>query len=192
MSAKLLQLRRGNTEEHIGSAAAGTNGSIQPFVGEQGEVTVNTTDFTLHVHDGPSASGGGGTSGGHKVLNETTAAKFGACATGVTVTSGTTNNVSNGSINFSSGSNQIITVNGAADIDVIAGSATLGQSGSIFFVFTGTALQSFSNKFHWAGGQANAPASSSANNTVDRLDYIVYDATSGSEKIHAVYTKAVA
>ena len=174
--AKLLQLRRGNTAQH---------GS---FTGEVGEVTVNTEDFTLHVHDGPSASGGGGTAGGHKVLNETTAATFGACATGVTVTSGT----NNGDINFGSGSNQIITVNGAANIDVTAGSATRGQSGSIFFVFTGTALASFSIKFHWAGGQTNFPASSNTSGAVDRLDYIVYDATSGSEKIHAVYTNAVA
>lgn len=176
MSAKLLQLRRGNTAQH---------GS---FTGEVAEVTVNTEDFTLHVHDGPSASGGGGTAGGHKVLNETTAAKFGACEPGITVTSG----AQNGDIDFGDGSNQIITVNGAADIGVTAGSAKRGQSGSIFFVFTGAALQSFSNKFHWAGGQTNVPTSSSTSGAVDRLDYIVYDATSGSEKIHAVYTNAVA
>jgi hypothetical protein len=178
--AKLLQLRRGNTAQHTS------------FTGEVGEVTVNTEDFTLHVHDGPSASGGGGTASGHKVLNETTAATFGACKTGVTVTSGNTGGISNGSIDFGNGSNQTITVNGAADIDVIAGSATIGQSGSIFFEFTGTALASFSTKFHWAGGQTNVPASSNTSGAVDRLDYIVYDATSGSEKIHAVYTNAVA
>lgn len=171
--AKLLQLRRGNTAEHAS------------FTGEVGEVTVDTDKDVLVVHDNSTA-------GGHVMLGETQAKTFGACATGVTVTSGTTNNVSNGSIDFSSGSNQIITVNGAADIDVIAGSAALGQSGSIFFLFTGTALASFSTKFHWTGGQTNVPASSNTSGAVDRLDYIVYDATSGSEKIHAVYTKAVA
>ena len=167
--AKLLQLRRGNTAEHAS------------FTGEVGECTVDTDKDVLVVHDNSTA-------GGHVMLGETQAKTFGACATGVTVTSGT----NNGDINFGSGSNQIITVNGAANIDVTAGSATRGQSGSIFFVFTGTALASFSIKFHWAGGQTNFPASSNTSGAVDRLDYIVYDATSGSEKIHAVYTNAVA
>ena len=118
--AKLLQLRRGTTAEHAS------------FTGEVGECTVDTDKDVLVVHDNSTA-------GGHVMLGETQAKTFGACATGVTVTSGT----NNGNINFGSGSNQIITVNGAANIDVTAGSATRGQSGSIFFVFTGTALASF-------------------------------------------------
>ena len=43
--AKLLRLRRGTDTQH------------SSFTGAEGEVTVNTTNDSLHVHDGTTAGG---------------------------------------------------------------------------------------------------------------------------------------
>ena len=164
--AKLLQLRRGTTNQH------------SSFTGEVGEVTVDTDKDVLVVHDNSTA-------GGHVMLGETQAKTFGAMHTATQ--SGATM-----SIDLGNGSNQTITVpasSNVTNIKLATGSATLGQSGSIFFIINDTAgISGFAAaKFLFTGG-ANAPASSTTAGSVDRLDYIVYDATSGSEKLHCVYS----
>lgn len=175
--AKLLQLRRGNTEEHIGSTAAGTGGSIQPFTGEVGEVTVDTDKDVLVVHDNS-------TPGGHVMLGETQAKTFGFVHP-------VNHNNTSLTIDLSNGSNQKITIGTAITSGIDVSNATEGQSGSIFLVHNvANGLSGFSNNFEFAGG-ITAPASSTTSGSVDRLDYIVYDATSGSEKLHCVFSVGV-
>ena len=177
--AKLLQLRRGTTEEHIGSAAAGTGGSIQPFTGEVGEVTVDTDKDVLVVHDNS-------TPGGHVMLGETQAKTFGALFS-------TTQSTASLTLNLSNGSNQKITLPAGGVSSVNVSNATEGQSGSIFFVHTGTAgISGFSAAKFLFTKASGAPTSSLTSGSVDRLDYIVYVDTSGSEKLHCVFNVGVA
>ena len=165
--AKLLQLRRGNTAQHA------------TFTGEVGEVTVDTDKDVLVVHDNSTA-------GGHVMLGETQAKTFGFVHPVTQTTASLT-------INLSNGSNQKITLpaGGVSYVDV--SNATEGQSGSIFFVHAGTnGISGFlASKFLFTGG-GGAPASSLTSGSVDRLDYIVYVDTSGSEKLHCVFNVGVA
>ena len=165
--AKLLQLRRGNTAQHA------------TFTGEVGEVTVDTDKDVLVVHDNSTA-------GGHVMLGETQAKTFGALFSATQSTASLT-------INLSNGSNQKITLPAGGVTSVDVSNATDGQSGSIFFVHTGTAgISGFSSsKFLFTGG-GGAPASSLTSGSVDRLDYIVYADTTGSEKLHCVFNVGVA
>ena len=173
--AKLLQLRRGTTEQHVGN----TNTGVPSFTGAVGEVTVDTTEDVLRVHDGALA-------GGHVMLGETQAKTFGFVHPVTQTTASLT-------LNLSNGSNQKITLPAGGVTFVDVSNATAGQSGSIFFVHAGTAgISGFTaSKFLFTGG-GGAPASSLTSGSVDRLDYIVYDATSGSEKLHCVYNVGVA
>ena len=173
--AKLLQLRRGTTEQHVGN----TNTNVPSFTGAVGEVTVDTTEDVLRVHDGALA-------GGHVMLGETQAKTFGYVhpvshtAASLTIDLG---NGSNHKIDFST--NAITSIN--------VTNATEGQSGSIFSVHSvNGGLSGFTaSKFLFTGG-GGAPASSLTSGSVDRLDYIVYGATSGSEKLHCVFNVGVA
>ena len=163
--AKLLQLRRGDTAEHAS------------FTGEVGEVTVDTDKDVLVVHDNSTA-------GGHVMLGETQAKTFGFVHP-------VTHNNATLTIDLSYGSNQTITFSTAITTIDVTG-ATAGQSGSIFFDHNvGGGLSGFNNsKFEFAGG-ITAPASSLTSGSVDRLDYIVYVGTSGSEQLHCVFSVGV-
>ena len=165
--AKLLQLRRGNTLQH------------STFTGQVGEVTVDTDKDVLVVHDNS-------TQGGHVMLGETQAKTFGFVHPVAHSNASLT-------IDLSDGSNQKITfsTNAITTIDVTG--ATDGQSGSIFFVHNvNGGLSGFSaSKFLFTGG-GGAPASSLTSGSVDRLDYIVYVDTAGSEKLHCVFNVGVA
>ena len=127
MSAKLLQLRRGNTEEHIGTVVYGgtTNPALGAFTGEVGEVTVDTDKDVLVVHDNT-------TPGGLVMLGETQAKTFGSLYEEQNAhTSGAV------AIDLTKGSNQLWELD--APITQLSITKGLkGQSGSIIFKLSNT------------------------------------------------------
>ena len=157
--AKLLQLRRGNDTDH------------STFTGADGELTYNTTTKTLHVHDGSTTSGS-------KILSRDTAKSYGHLGSATT-------GINAFNIDLSVSNN--IKVNVAlVPASISFSNCTEGQSGSIFFVFNGSSISAWSNQFIW--NNSVTPTSSFTIGAVDRLDYIVYDDTPGSEKVHCNYT----
>ena len=64
---------------------------------------------------------------------------------------------------------------------------TQGQCGSIFIVYGGAHSGPFPDIMKFPGGEAGITLTSTAN-SIDRIDYVVMDATSGSEVITCNFT----
>jgi len=180
--AKQLQLRRGTATQHTS------------FTGAEGEVTVDTTNYTLVVHDGSTAGGYnllksseltsaiGSTIQGYDadtaktdVAQTFTAAQRGQVTTltdAATITP-----------DLSVSNNYTVTLGGNRTI-ANPTSITAGQSGSIFIVQDGTGSRTLSWGSYWDFASGTAPVLSTTAGAVDRLDYVVRSSTS----IHAVLT----
>lgn len=87
---------------------------------------------------------------------------------------------------FSASNNFKITTSGTTAVGTPT-NIVAGQTGSIFIVYGGADGISFPSAFKFVGGQAGITPTSTAS-AIDRLDYIVLDATGGSEVITVNFT----
>jgi hypothetical protein len=87
---------------------------------------------------------------------------------------------------FSASNNFKITTSGSTTVGTPT-NIVAGQTGSIFIVYGGADAISFPSAFKFVGGAAGVTPTSTAS-AIDRLDYIVLDATGGSEVITVNFT----
>jgi len=87
---------------------------------------------------------------------------------------------------FSASNNFKITTSGTTAVGTPT-NIVAGQCGSIFIEYGGADGISFPSAFKFVGGQAGITPTSTAS-AIDRLDYIVLDATGGSEVITVNFT----
>ena len=88
--------------------------------------------------------------------------------------------------NLNDSNNFTITTSGATAFGLPTNLA-VGQTGSIFIVYGGSHSLSFNAAYRFVGGAAGvAPTSTSG--AIDRIDYIVQNATSGSEVLTCNFT----
>jgi len=87
---------------------------------------------------------------------------------------------------FSASNNFKITTSGTTTVGTPT-NIVAGQTGSIFIEYGGADAISFPSVFKFVGGQAGITTTSTAS-AIDRLDYIVLDATGGSEVITVNFT----
>ena len=87
---------------------------------------------------------------------------------------------------FSASNNFKITTSGTTTVGTPT-NIVAGQTGSIFIEYGGSDGISFPSAFKFVGGQAGISPTSTAS-AIDRLDYIVLDATGGSEVITVNFT----
>ena len=87
---------------------------------------------------------------------------------------------------FSASNNFKITTSGTTTVGTPT-NIVAGQTGSIFIEYGGADGISFPAEFKFVGGQAGISPTSTAS-AIDRLDYIVLDATGGSEVITVNFT----
>ena len=87
---------------------------------------------------------------------------------------------------FSASNNFKITTSGTTTVGTPT-NIVAGQTGSIFIVYGGADAISFPSVFKFVGGAAGVTTTSTAA-AIDRLDYIVLDATGGSEVITVNFT----
>jgi hypothetical protein len=180
--AKQVQFRRGTAAEN------------NAFTGAVGEITVDTTNKQIRVHDGSTAGGTAALSSG---------------AVGVTVQGYDADTAKTDVVqNYTAGqSGEITALTSATTITIdmsdsnyfsvtLAHNATFanptnlvaGQAGSIFITqdATGSRTGSWGSYWKFAGG--TAPTLTTAASGIDRIDYIVKSTT----EIHAVATLALA
>jgi len=167
--AKQVQFRRGTSAEN------------DAFAGASGEITVDTTNKQIRVHDGSTAGGTAALSSlpsNNAVIDAAqtyTAPQRGditALTSGATITMDMDNN------NFYS-----VTLDTNATF-ANPTNTTAGQAGSIFITQDGTGSRTASWGTNWKFAGGTAPTLSTAAGSVDRIDYIVYTTTA----IHAVAT----
>jgi len=87
---------------------------------------------------------------------------------------------------FSASNNFKITTSGTTTVGTPT-NIVAGQTGSIFIQYGGADAISFPSVFKFVGGAAGVTPTSTAS-AIDRLDYIVLDATGGSEVITVNFT----
>jgi len=180
--AKQVQFRRGTSAEN------------DAFTGASGEITVDTTNKQIRVHDGSTAGGTaalaasaiGTTVQAHDadtaktdVAQTYTAPQRGditALTSGATITMDMDNN------NFYS-----VTLDTNATF-ANPTNTTAGQAGSIFITQDGTGSRTASWGTNWKFAGGTAPTLTTTAAGVDRIDYVVKSAT----EIHAVATLALA
>ena len=163
--AKQVQFRRGTDTDN------------NAFTGAVGEITVDTTNNQLRIHDGTTA-------GGNPTVVKNVSTTFTAPQRGsiTALTSASTITIDMDDNNFYSvtlGTNA--TFANPTNISV-------GQAGSIFITQDGTGSRTASWGSYWKFAGATAPTLTTTAAAVDRIDYIVKSAT----EIHAVATLAIA
>jgi len=171
--AKQVQFRRGTATEN------------NAFTGAIGEITVDTTNKQLRVHDGSTAGGTAALAGlpaNNAVID--TEQTFTAPQRGATtaLTSATTITIDLDNNNFYS-----VTL---AHSTTFANptNTTAGQAGSIFITQDGSGSRTASWGSNWKFAGGTAPTLTTTAAAVDRIDYVVKSAT----EIHAVATLALA
>jgi len=171
--AKQVQFRRGTATEN------------NAFTGAIGEITVDTTNKQLRVHDGSTAGGTAALAGlpANNAVIDTeqtfTAPQRGAITA---LTSATTITIDLDNNNFYS-----VTL---AHSTTFANptNTTAGQAGSIFITQDGSGSRTASWGANWKFAGGTAPTLTTTAAAVDRIDYVVKSAT----EIHAVATLALA
>ena len=88
--------------------------------------------------------------------------------------------------NLNDSNNFTITTSGTTAFGLPTNLA-VGQTGSIFIVYGGSHGLSFNAAYRFVGGSAGITPTSTAN-AIDRIDYIVQNATSGSEVLTCNFT----
>ena len=88
--------------------------------------------------------------------------------------------------NLNDSNNFTITTSGTTAFGLPTNLA-VGQTGSIFIVYGGSHGLSFNAAYKFVGGAAGVVPTSTAN-AIDRIDYIVQNATSGSEVLTCNFT----
>ena len=88
--------------------------------------------------------------------------------------------------NLNDSNNFTITTSGTTAFGLPTNLA-VGQTGSIFIVYGGSHSLSFNAAYRFVGGSAGITPTSTAN-AIDRIDYIVQNATSGSEVLTCNFT----
>jgi len=176
--AKRVQFRRGTAAEN------------DAFTGAVGEITVDTTNSKLRVHDGSTAGGAttviasdiGSTVQGYDADTAKTDVEqtFTAPQRGsiTALTSGATITIDMDDNNFFS-----VTLDTNATF-ANPSNITAGQAGSIFITQDGTGSRTASWGTYWKFAGGTAPTLTTTASAVDRIDYIVKSAT----EIHAVAT----
>jgi len=171
--AKQVQFRRGTATEN------------NAFTGAVGEISVDTTNKQLRVHDGSTAGGTAALAGlpaNNAVID--TEQTFTAPQRGATtaLTSATTITIDLDNNNFYS-----VTL---AHSTTFANptNTTAGQAGSIFITQDGSGSRTASWGSNWKFAGGTAPTLTTTAAAVDRIDYVVKSAT----EIHAVATLALA
>lgn len=178
--AKQVQFRRGTAAEN------------DAFTGAVGEITVDTTNKKIRVHDGSTA---GGTAPGDLSSSDIGSTVQGYDAdTAKTDVEQTFTAPQRGSITaLTSGSTITIDMDDnnffSVTLDTNATFAnpsniTAGQAGSIFITQDGTGSRTASWGTYWKFAGGTAPTLTTTAAAVDRIDYIVKSAT----EIHAVAT----
>ena len=180
--AKQVQFRRGTAAEN------------DAFTGAVGEITVDTTNKQIRVHDGSTAGGTSALAG----------SAIGVSVQGYDADTAKTDTVQN----FTAGqSGEITALTSASTItadmsDSNFFSVTLdtnatfanptnivaGQAGAIFITQDGTGSRTASWGSYWKFAGGTAPTLTTTAAGVDRIDYVVKSAT----EIHAVATLALA
>jgi hypothetical protein len=176
--AKQVQFRRGTAAEN------------DAFTGAVGEITVDTTNKQLRVHDGSTAGGTSALAGSAigvsvqgydadtaktDVEQTFTAPQRGAITA---LTSAATITIDLDNTNFYS-----VTLDTNATF-ANPSNVTVGQAGSIFITQDGTGSRTASWGSQWKFIGGTAPTLTTTAAAVDRIDYVVKSAT----EIHAVAT----
>jgi hypothetical protein len=176
--AKQVQFRRGTAAEN------------DAFTGAVGEITVDTTNKQIRVHDGSTAGGTAALSSGAvgvtvqgydadtaktDVEQTFTAPQRGAITA---LTSAATITIDLDNTNFYS-----VTLDTNATF-ANPSNVTVGQAGSIFITQDGTGSRTASWGSQWKFIGGTAPTLTTTAAAVDRIDYVVKSAT----EIHAVAT----
>lgn len=176
--AKQVQFRRGTAAEN------------DAFTGAVGEITVDTTNKQLRVHDGSTAGGTAALAGSAigvsvqgydadtaktDVEQTFTAPQRGAITA---LTSAATITIDLDNANFYS-----VTLDTNATF-ANPSNVTVGQAGSIFITQDGTGSRTASWGSQWKFAGGTAPTLTTTAAAVDRIDYVVKSAT----EIHAVAT----
>jgi hypothetical protein len=167
--AKQVQFRRGTAAEN------------DAFTGAVGEITVDTTNKQLRVHDGSTAGGTAALAGlpANNAVVDTeqtfTAPQRGAITA---LTSAATITIDLDNTNFYS-----VTLDTNATF-ANPSNVTVGQAGSIFITQDGTGSRTASWGANWKFAGGTAPTLTTTAAAVDRIDYVVKSAT----EIHAVAT----
>lgn len=167
--AKQVQFRRGTAAEN------------DAFTGAVGEITVDTTNKQLRVHDGSTAGGTAALAGlpsNNAVVDVEqtfTAPQRGAITA---LTSAATITIDLDNANFYS-----VTLDTNATF-ANPSNVTVGQAGSIFITQDGTGSRTASWGSQWKFAGGTAPTLTTTAAAVDRIDYVVKSAT----EIHAVAT----
>lgn len=167
--AKQVQFRRGTAAEN------------DAFTGAVGEITVDTTNKQLRVHDGSTAGGTAALAGlpsNNAVVDAEqtfTAPQRGAITA---LTSAATITIDLDNANFYS-----VTLDTNATF-ANPSNVTVGQAGSIFITQDGTGSRTASWGSQWKFAGGTAPTLTTTAAAVDRIDYVVKSAT----EIHAVAT----
>ena len=180
--AKQVQFRRGTAAEN------------NAFTGAVGEISVDTTNKQIRVHDGSTAGGTaalaasaiGTTIQAHDAdtaktdVEQTFTAPQRGAITGLT--SATTITIDLDNNNFYS-----VTLAHSATF-ANPTNTTAGQAGSIFITQDGSGSRTASWGANWKFAGGTAPTLTTTAAAVDRIDYVVKSAT----EIHAVATLALA
>ena len=167
--AKQVQFRRGTAAEN------------NAFTGAVGEITVDTTNKQIRVHDGSTAGGTAALAGlpANNAVVDTeqtfTAPQRGAITA---LTSAATITIDLDNTNFYS-----VTLDTNATF-ANPSNVTVGQAGSIFITQDGTGSRTASWGSQWKFIGGTAPTLTTTAAAVDRIDYVVKSAT----EIHAVAT----
>lgn len=167
--AKQVQFRRGTAAEN------------DAFTGAVGEITVDTTNKQLRVHDGSTAGGTAALAGlpANNAVVDTeqtfTAPQRGAITA---LTSAATITIDLDNTNFYS-----VTLDTNATF-ANPSNVTVGQAGSIFITQDGIGSRTASWGSQWKFIGGTAPTLTTTGAAVDRIDYVVKSAT----EIHAVAT----
>lgn len=185
--AKQVQFRRGTAAEN------------DAFTGAVGEITVDTTNNKLRIHDG-STAGGVATVAASDLTSYLESSDIGTTVQGydadtaktdveqtftapqrgsiTSLTSGATITIDMDDNNFFS-----VTLDTNATF-ANPSNITAGQAGSIFITQDGTGSRTASWGTYWKFASGTAPTLTTTASAVDRIDYIVKSAT----EIHAVAT----
>jgi len=171
--AKQVQFRRGTAAEN------------DAFTGAVGEITVDTTNKQLRVHDGSTAGGTAALAGlpsNNAVVDAVQNFTAGQSGEITALTSAATITADMSDSNFFS-----VTLDTNATFanptNIVA-----GQAGAIFITQDGTGSRTASWGSYWKFAGGTAPTLTTTAAGVDRIDYVVKSAT----EIHAVATLALA
>lgn len=171
--AKQVQFRRGTAAEN------------DAFTGAVGEITVDTTNKQLRVHDGSTAGGTAALAGlpsNNAVVDAVQNFTAGQSGEITALTSASTITADMSDSNFFS-----VTLDTNATFanptNIVA-----GQAGAIFITQDGTGSRTASWGSYWKFAGGTAPTLTTTAAGVDRIDYVVKSAT----EIHAVATLALA